>query len=704
MPCNINNVSFPTPNNLAPPIGGLGRPFSLNSPNINPPVGGQPEDLQALFNALQFISPVGTFAAALSFHSGKDAFDSILKLLDQVFPFLMLYKFFLPVLNLLLCIIEVLCAIPNPFKVVSALNRLFTQCIPQFLSIFPQIAMIVMIISTLLLLLALVEYLISQILLLVESILHNIIALGIAFQDADANGVLLIAQKLGSLLCIFQNFFILLDLFVIIIEIIINILTNSFAIPPCEPSISSGCCTPDVCPTIVKQPYTNFTGTFQYLNEVGYLTTVVLPTGNLTVDLRAESWQLYDIDQTIAQAFINIIDGYDITTSTKPVFFPTDSTYTATTSPSQAAYTLNLRMFYNPTNWGRSGLSRFIQFQNCIMQKAPTDDLLNFDNKNIVINNGVVFLVGGLGFEDDGYTILTGFDTNGTTPISAQATLENFIHMPAEFATNPVLLSTDGYTFSNIQYTFTPNLPVLLQKDLITSGCSPDVAFSRTFVNNVILGDLGIKTAGLQALVNGNTFPNPGAASACLATALDGLRNNITNQGVADFQSLSTLCLTKLQNDTISSLNSLIGLGFDPCKSDFFLTPTVQFTTQPIVVSVNLNDSNGAPIAKNLPSSVSDNLAIQITPYLTFGEITNFNYDGYQLFTANITSDQPGNGQLMIAFDNNILCTNTLPTDGSEPTHTLQTLDYQFIYTPGTPDGKPRRDESDIADNVDVNI
>jgi hypothetical protein len=58
-----------------------------------------------------------------------------------------------------------------------------------------------------------------------------------------------------------------------------------------------------------------------------------------------------------------------------------------------------------------------------------------------------------------------------------------------------------------------------------------------------------------------------------------------------------------------------------------------------------------------------------------------------------------------VAFNNNILCTNNLPTDGSSPTHTLQSVDYQFIYAPsgstlpipatgeGDTKGQPQRKE-----------
>src|SRR5208337_101311 len=125
--------------------------------------------------------------------------------------------FFLPILNLIICIIEVLCSLMNPFKVISALRRLFTQCLPPFLNLFPIFALIIMIISLLLLLLALIEYIIAQILKFVQAILRNLNALIIAFQTANDTAIMAIALKLGSLLCIFQNLFVLLSLFSVII-------------------------------------------------------------------------------------------------------------------------------------------------------------------------------------------------------------------------------------------------------------------------------------------------------------------------------------------------------------------------------------------------------------------------------------------------------------------------------------------------------
>ena len=717
-PCSPTDVSFPSPSSPSgPAIPGLGIPFQIPVPPIAFPEGF-PEDLLEIMNTLQLLIPPGALKPQLSLNFGKDIFDGILKLLDQFMPFLMLYKFFLPFLNIIICIIEVLCALMNPFALIGALNKLFTQCIPEFLNLFPMFALIIMIISLLLLLLALIEYLITQILKFIQALLRNINALVQAFQNVNATSVAAIAKKLGTLLCVFQNLFVLLAIFGIIIQVIKDILGMIFSIPPCEgsgPGTTGGCCSPVTCPTIVQNPYTRMTGTFQYLTEAGYETTIPLGSGFLTSDIRQESWQLYDPDQTLTQAFFNIVDGYDIAPTVdsvanlanypgppKPVFFPTDSAYSATTSPQQSAYTINLRLFYNPAQWGRVGTPQYIQFLNCIVLAAPTQSLENYNNQDVSVPSGVLELAGGLGYLDDGVTPITGFAADGITPISSQATLENFVHMPAEYSPTPVLLPTDGYVFSDMQYTFTPNLPLLLQKNLVTAGCEPSLAFNRAFINNVMYAGIAAQTADLTAIVNSPAFPDPTGAQACLTAAVTILRNNLTVSGVAQFQATTTTCLNTLQNATQNALASVIGIGFSACNSNFTLTPSTQFTTQPIVVTVNLNENNGISIANTLPASVGAQLAEQITGYPTFGTIGNFTYDGYSAFNANLNSLEPGTGSIMVAFQNQILCTNTLPANGLNPTHTLQSLDYEFIYAPYGPGGttsgtQERRDAGDTS-------
>jgi hypothetical protein len=726
-PCSPNDVSFEIPDGPSgPSIPGFGSPFSLKLDKIPLP-DGFPEDLLDLLDKLQMLIPPGILKPALNPNFGKDIFDAIMKMLDQFMPYLMMYKFFLPILKLILCIIEVLCAISNPIKLIKALKRLFRNCLPDFLNLFPLFALIIMIISLLLLLLALIEYIINQIVKFIKMILRNLNALYMSAMRADENSILAIAKKLGAMLCIFQNLFVLLSIFNIIIDIFRDLLSLIFAIPPCDDDESyseDGCCTSDVCPQIIKTDYTRYTGTFKYLNQMSIQTTVALPgpTPFLTLDIRNEGWQFYDLNQELSQAFINIIDAYDVPYTPKPVFFPTDSTYTASTTPKQAAYVVDLRMYYNPNSWSRTqpadGKARWIRFNNCIVQQIPSTNLLNYDGGTTPINTGVFTLVGGSGTEDNG-TVLNGYLADGITQTTDTATLANFLHMPQVVNSNPIPLSTDGYVFSDVEYTFKPHRDVLLSKNIITLGCEPDLAEARAYISNVFANDAGLKTSLLnETLKESNGFPSPKNAQECLSTALSGLRSDFTINGVANFQATSMICLEKLKSDTNKALGTMVGLGFDACKSNFTAEPVMQFTSQPISVTVNIKERNGHPITSNLTPDVATDIAARIKAYTTFGDIANFNYDGNQSFITNITSKIAGSGTLMISFDDNMFCINDIPTDIDQPaTHTIQEIDYQFIYSPAgiiTPTGtstagssgtissgdttnQPRRDEGDIS-------
>lgn len=724
-PCDPNDISLDIPDGPSgPAIPGFGRPFSLNIPNVSLPEGF-PEDLLSILDLLQLLVPPGAFKPSLNPNFGKDIFDGIMKLLDQFMPFLMLYKFFLPILNIIICIIEVLCAIANPFKVIRALKRLFRVCIPEFLNMFPIFAIIIMIISLLLLLLALIEYIIAQILKFIKALLRNINALFKAFTRADGNAIMAIAKKLGAILCIFQNLFVLLSIFNTIVLIIKDILSMLFSIPPCDDGDTSddGCCTTDVCPAIVKTDYDRSTGTFQYLSRVAYDTGTSLFSGNLLVDMRSESWQLFDTSQEQAQQFINIINAFDVTITPKPVFFPTDSVYTKLTAPKQAPYLIDLRFFYDPADWGRAGTARYIKFLNCIMELAPTDQLFAYDNNSATIANGVVKLVGGAGFEDDGVTPLNAFEVDGITPSAPTviASLENFIHKADVVLSGvaPPLTNTsaDGHQFSNMSYTFKPNISVLMGKQIVTAGCEPSLSLTKAFINQAYAGDIGLKIAQLDNVftskdkttknaagetITGLGFPDPDACQACLAAALSALRSNLTVAGVAEFQATTTICLQKLKDEVNASLSPLIEVGFEACKSDFTLSTDLQFTSKPIVVSVNLKERNGLPLTSGLSTIVAEDLATKISAHHTFGQIGEFSYDGTQSFVADLTSDKPGDGEIMISFDSNIFCINNIPDDLEvDPTRTLQSLTYQFVYTPagdgvpgtaeGDTDGKPAR-------------
>jgi hypothetical protein len=719
MPCSPNDVSIDIPDGPSgPSIPNFGTPFSLKAPKINMPAGF-PEDLLDLLNKLKMLIPPGALQSPLSVNWGKDIFDSIMKLLDQFMPYLMMYKFFLPLLKMILCIIEVLCSLKNPFKLVKALKKLFRKCLPDFLNLFPLFALIIMIISLLMLLLALIKYIIEQIKRLVELILRNIRALQKAIDNANDNSIIAIAKKIGASLCIFQNFFVLLTIFAILFDIIREILTLIFSIPPCDDSDvtdEDACCTPDVCPNIIKYDYVRKTGFLQYYNTINR----TVANNSISQSVRNESWQLYDPNQSIQEAFSNIIDAYDVTQNPKPVFFPTDGTYTHTTPPKQSPYLIDLRLFYNPADFNRGGgPSKWIRFNNCIVSKATTRQLLGATNSVSNVEKGVLLLLGGQGFEDDNVTILTGFND------TKQASLLTFLHKEEENFPDPEdIIYSNGTLFNSVEYTFKPNKEILVSKDLVTAGCMPTFRQDYNAISEWV-GNYSDKTDALKKAMDTaptldpetkqkitfkvnsyfkdknmyvdpslieqgfndfnktGGFPDPAATQESMMTAISALRNDLTESGVNQFEKTCLTALNKLSADASKALENMIKIGTDVSKSNFSIFPKVQFTSRPIEVSVNLKERYGKPIAVEITPEIASNLSVLIKPHMNFGKISNFIYDGYQSFKANITSNVAGTGQLKIEFNSNMLNAINIPTNTAEtPTNTIQYLDYQFIYTP----------------------
>jgi hypothetical protein len=726
--CSPADISFPIPSApLSSPIPGFGAPFSVKLPAS--PLGdlnGMPEDLQAVFDKLSLLLPPGAIKPSMNPNSSKDVFDAIMSMMDKFFPFLMMYKFFMPVLNLIVCIIEVICSLLNPFTLGSKISKLMNQCLPQFLSLFPIFAVIVMIISILLLIIALIEYFIEQIKALIELIISNIVALETAIERQDEEGLMRTAEKISSLLCYFQSFFVGLAILNIIIEVFRELLRLSFHIPPCADGQSgdtNSCCTPETCPDFIKSGAFTRNGTLQYLNGVEVVTSLPFfanSDGFYSVTAREASYQLFDDDSPESKQFINIVNAYDITAypeEEKPTFFPTDVTYTSTTAVKQAAYTVDLRLFYNPAAFGRTGVARYIKFKDCIVLKVPSKTLSVYDNTTVEKDSGVIRLGGGTGTEDDG-TPLSSVNQDGTEGVG-KATLENFLYMPIVRTSSPSFNPSDGYTFEpiNLEYTFKPNFYILFGKGLITGGCVPSISESRTFLQNVIGNDIAYRNSKLQELAlvdnadgttsggSGNVrLPNPAATADCFTAAINEFVQNVSVSTATELQVKLLLCLEQLKSDTVGALDALVDIAFDRYQSKFTIDPDVQFTTKTIAVSVDLLESGGNTIANSLPADIGQRMADDLSAVATLGTISKFKYDGARYFNAEISSSKPGKGVVSVAYQNQVISVIT-PSDVNTipPTVTAIELPYEFIYTASLnveSNEMNRRDETDVSQDL----
>jgi hypothetical protein len=279
-------------------------------------------------------------------------------------------------------------------------------------------------------------------------------------------------------------------------------------------------------------------------------------------------------------------NAYDVTISPKPVFYPTDASYSGETSPPQAPYTLDIRFFYNPSLFGRAGEeARFIRFKDCIVTKASSSNLIQASGGVTSKSTGVIKISGGIGYEDDGETKLIGYDKSTgqkltESDVSTDATIDNFLFLPSKsvsYVSTPLpnIPGQDFIDFSNIDYTFKINHQVLVAKSIITFGCMPAVAQDKAATNELFTKDANIKIAQLT------NFPWPDVQSAidCMNLSINAFRSNVTIDGTNTLKVSLLSCLDNLREQAENAINVAITLAFDKYKSAFSLEPDIQFTT-----------------------------------------------------------------------------------------------------------------------------
>lgn len=708
MPCSpsSNNINVPSIN--PPSIPGFGFPFSslqIPIPDLDLPTDLL-EDILGLVNQLGALFPSGLFKPNPDF-SMKTVLDFISNILSQIAPFLSFYQFILAALKFALCLLECICAIPNPFAVASKLKKLFSECLPPFIALFPWIALIAMIIAFLLLILALIEYIINLIISIIEALVKNltVLAKGVTLQDAQST--LAAIQKIASLLCFIQNILAVLVAIAAIIAII-KALASFAGAGICDDSDSEGCCAPAICPDFVKNTPNGISvadGTLIYYNQIGpdianMFSSLNIPgIENLLAGIgpiRKERWQLVDnhFEQAtypISQIITPVIDINEILSgNTGNIFWPDPLEFAADSQKNKVPYTVDVRLEVNPTVFGiadTKGL-RFFQIKDCLVVRKPYFGIINQDNLILLTNlGGTLNIEGGLVYEDDGKTP---FKVNGK-----QATLNTFIHKSNTLAAsaNALPATDDAVVFANISFTWKPNSPCLAGYGLVTVGCMPGVSIEKA-VQNAIINAEGIEPVLVK--LNGKVAPDVEGTLACCQTALATFRNDVSAAGAGVFQASITSCLTNFQKETQDILCAAINAAISVFKSSASLDTDVQFTTRAIKTTVVLKDPTGTNISTNIPDDCASDISKKLKGDVTFGSITDFNYnktDGN--FTAEITSKIPGSGKLSITYDGKDFNTVTTGTGTTNSSINQLFLDYTFID--GISEPEVRRDETDTS-------
>lgn len=648
MPCDINDISITEP--TTPGIPGFGpiAPFpQIPFPDIALPEGF-PEDLLQLIEDFLALFPSNIFRPNLDNFS-KDIVDAIVSLLNQIAPYLGLYKFFIALLNMIICIIGVLCALVKPRQAIKALRQLFRKCLPDFLNLFPWLALIAMIIALLLMLIAIIQYILAQILRLIAEIIRNIQIFTDAVSRNDAEKTLAAARKLASLACLMENLFAVLLAFGAVFDIIralAEVGVNSVCGNDNDlQGVDVGCCPTDVCPDFIALNSGSFPpgtlGRLIFHKEI--LQDTSLLGAPVTVPpIRSERHQFVDTETGKTFNLKDIITGTntsviigDTTLTIPKVFFP-PTVFDPVTSLEQVPYTLDVRFFADAnilSSFNISGAPRFVRIKNMIIKQAPTIGVLNFDDTvSTTPDTGTVLPTGGVVFEDDGVTPIND-STNRPASLETLLTQPSAVGLPA---------TEDGYVIDNVEFTAFINEEALVTHNLITIGCT--LRTDRAILNDTLIGNVVPPIFLID-------FPDITGASDCLLAGTRKFRDNLSLDGAAELQADTQACLDLLNDQALTAYEQAVCAGFNRFGSTVTATPSPQFINLPIQAGVSIKDSSGTSLINGMPASVQSTIAAKLSATVTLGEISGFTYDGYQqLFVADITSDTGGDGELRVSF------------------------------------------------------
>lgn len=653
-----NNIDIGSPG-AGPSLPGLGNPFAVPKPpwpDISIPEG-IPEDIIELIQRFFALFPAGIKFEPTADKFFKTIWDALASVFEKIAPFLGFYKFIQALLNIILCIIDVLCALLNPWATVRAVRRLFKQCLPDFLSLFPWLALIIMIIALILLLIALIKYIIELIIAYIKQIIENIKVLTASVTKGDADSILAAINKLAYLLCLIEQLFALL-LAVAALFAIIRPLMGITGRTSCAKG--DDCCTEEFCPGVIADNPTGLRGGTGRLLYYRQIDPVLSDFGsidplfetlfsNINITIRREKWQFLD-DDPGEYRFLDVITPSPENGFT---FWPEGESYSSLANPVKVPYLLDMNIWIDPASWGNpsdtDGFREFNIRDIIVAEKPtprPTDETGGTSDEDIT--SGALVLVGGLVYEvgqgtDDGYApYLIG---------DSQATLESLISLET-WERNEVPDFDDGYNFIDVSYNFRPNHEVLVGKQLITSMCVPELDVESAVFNaeyddqrSVLekLGDLpdigtlnGARTGGTGAL-------------GCLAAALTKFRAQVNEETANTFQEEATACLTDLLEESQDFYCRAVAEVADRFTSEAVVEPDIQWVRGEIQVTATLRDKTGTQIGvgiddEALIACLEDLLSAEVT----LGEVSDFEYDGYGQFIASITSEEAGEGELSV--------------------------------------------------------
>ena len=620
---------------------------------------------------LQFNMPGGTKVQGIADPAAVTSMGKAISgLMVVIAPFLSAYELILPILGVIRGIIEIICAMMNPFSVIAAVIRLFSKWIPAFISLFPPFAGIIIILSIIKVILSIILFIMTVIVPMFQLIKHDIQSLALAF-GADGNEQQKSAEreKLLALIIELLNQTGLLNVIKPILDIVLAILSLAGGYPcgggggkgPPVGSIVAGinlgngydltgivtgphpgsdttCCTDNVCPPIFRNP----------------------PQGQAIILPRTYHTWKNDAFPFFSWNIITLTGNKDL-----PSIAPYVQSLQQQLGSQVAEPVSESNIAGDPIN-----LATFnIQLTNRRGQQTALIPIIQINGNNIlVIEPGLITMMGAVS-----YKIVPNWD------ILVAKSIVGLACHPAVAAARNALTAQ----FADIETPAIVKIPEL-------AHVGPDFT---DFVSNLNKTLADTNTA-VSDIIASDPIPRPPEAPITEpeftydTTPIDNLQNdaiNFIDNYINNLRSIMSTIISKIANP----VNSL----FDVDK-----TLVAAGIADKAVVSVTIKDATGSLLAKQLPGGVN----IDVKIFTTFGTISNQKLDtSTGLVTADLTSLFPGTAILTAKINGQYI------TEFIDSTTTAtEELTVKFISDAVLPKRRlvSKQNASDIAHSTTGNI
>lgn len=578
-----------------------------------PPMGEQPQTYADLIQKINCICAAGATIQAASLPSATINMGDIIADATRVLSaFTSVYSVIAVVMRMISCIIDVLCALMNPFSLIFAMIRLFGTCLPDFLLIFPQFAIPAKILCIIKIILAVVNYVLNVLIPIIEEIIANIESLYAAFRESNNDGIAAIVFKLANL---FKEIMSVLGILAALMPLylMIKALMNMGISIPCGGDGGSCVgCGDDLCPKILQQSSLDgtdgrltviFTGIYPYEFRLVF-SSVIHRNDFLSIKdffphgLDYEGFDVSDLPYVLEYNGVDYIvtsvddNGYlniqQLQTEKKFDGY-LSSVYDGGLPMPDVLH--DVRFGTHTQSFSSASLGTYITIEDVDSgtQNSGTWYVAQvFDAYNVVLRRS----------EENAWTA-----SNVNNPS---------VHLYWRKA--PSVPSSSGtYPFS-LKF----NHAELIRYELINLGCHPAIKASKDATSrrysaiaqysgpNLGLPDL----PDLEGLIlNLNTcITNIVPADVTPQYILDNY-GSITPMKVAEMGSCIESLLNQFKDESLAYAKNIFPRMFDPESSQFSATPLIQIVGKPINIDLIVLDRYGERLAKGFPPNT---IAVEI--------------------------------------------------------------------------------------------